>query len=65
MRILLLIWFILLQTLLNPVLAFNEYSPEQIIQWKSKSFAGHTSYSVAFDEQLKQTVIRAESNRTA
>ena len=62
MRVVLLI---LLQTLFNPVFADKAFSPEQIIQWKSKSFVGDTIYSVEFDKQLNQSIIRAESDNTA
>ena len=62
MRVVLLI---LLQTLFNPVFADKAFSPEQIIQWKSKSFVGDTVYSVEFDKQLNQSIIRAESDNTA
>ena len=62
MRVVLLI---LLQTLFNPVFADKVFSPEQMIQWKSKSFVGDTVYSVEFDKQLNQSIIRAESDNTA
>ena len=65
MRTLLLISLTFLQVLSNPVFADKVFSPEQIIQWKSKSFAGNTRYSIEFDKQLNQSVIRAESNKTA
>ena len=65
MRILLFTTFFFLYTLSNMVFADKVFSPEQIIQWKSKSFVGNTVYSVEFDKQLNRSVIRAESNKTA
>ena len=54
-----------LQALSTTVIADQEFSPEQIVQWESKSFVGDTAYSVEFDKPLNQPVIRAESNKTA
>ena len=54
-----------LTALSSTVLADRTFSPEQIIQWKSKSFVDNTGYSVEFDKQLNQSVVRAESNKTA
>ena len=65
MRTLLSIIFVFLYTLSSQVFANRDFSPEQIIQWKSKSFAGNTRYSVEFDRQLNQSVIRAESDKAA
>ena len=65
MRTLLSVIFVFLYTLSSPVFADKAFSAEQMIQWKSKSFAGNTRYSVKFDEHLNQSVIRAESNKTA
>ena len=65
MHIFLLIVFVILQIQSSPTFADQSYSPEQIINWQSNSFVDNTRYSVEFDEQLNQPVIRAESNSAA
>lgn len=43
----------------------RHYSADEVIDWQPKSFAGHTDYSLVFDEQLQRQVLRADSRQAA
>jgi hypothetical protein len=41
------------------------YTAASMIDWEHKNFSGNTVYSVVYDEQMQQDVIRANSNHAA
>ncbi len=46
-------------------LHMGEFSQGSLSGWEEKEFEGKTQYSFVFDEQIKQQVLKAESNQGA
>ncbi len=46
-------------------LHMGEFSKGSLSGWEEKEFEGETQYSFIFDEQIKQRVLKAESNQGA